>query len=115
MATVAFDVYAELLGLDSVLTLETMLLLGDIANNDGSWAEAERLGKEALAISSRKFGENSPMATDCKLVLAQAYGHQGYLTKAGARTRESRHDRQHVERSQDIREPEETSTTKLYR
>jgi tetratricopeptide (TPR) repeat protein len=82
MATVAFDVYAELLGLGSELTLKTMLLLGNIANNDGSWAEAERLGKRALAISSRKFEENSPMVTDCKLVLAQAYGLQEYLTKA---------------------------------
>jgi tetratricopeptide (TPR) repeat protein len=82
MATVAFDVYAELLGLGSELTLKTMLLLGHIANKDGFWAEAERLGKRALAISSRKFEENSPMVTDCKLVLAQAYGLQGYLTKA---------------------------------
>ena len=82
MATVAFDVYAELLGLESVLTVKTMILLGSIANYDESGAEAERLGKAALAISNRKFGENSPMVTDCKRVLAQAYGHQGYLIKA---------------------------------
>jgi hypothetical protein len=41
MATVSLDVYTELLGLDGDPTQQSMILLGNIANNDGSWAEAE--------------------------------------------------------------------------